>query len=195
MYIYVYKFYVGTSIDSNSTNSSTSIIYTAVGTVGGTVLFLSILLCIIILCFRIYHKKKLRIFDSRENDIIKTELNLDVNMSINPSYDTIKYTRRQDDQYNCAITLNNKQDTMIVDFTGDPSFGGDNVAVVTIQSNPLWTSNSKINKIVSDHEDEDENGYVEPNSLDISAAEYLKVIAFGPVTKDDHVKSIYEKIN
>ena len=145
-----------------------------------------------ILCVGIYHKNKSHIFNNREIDIIKTELNLDVNMSTNPSYDTIKYTRRQDDQYNYATTLNNNQDTMMADYTGNPSFGGINEADVITQSNPLWTTNLKINKNASEDEDEDENGYVEPNSLDLSAAEYLKVIAVRPVTKDDHEKVIHD---
>ena len=144
--------------------------------------------------------------DNGKVDVIETELNLDINMTVNPSYVT-KDSKKQEDQYD--YILNNKfalqdemQDTLMIDF--DPTSErtqSSNAAIsyvitepghdLTIQSNPLYSSSlmETMRTPGDGDEDEDEDGYVKTNSLNTQTTGYLKII--GPVVKIE--ESVYEK--
>ena len=123
------------------------------------------------------------------------ELNSDIKMNTNPSYSIMKQNRKQEDQYD--YVLHNKislkddvQDTIKMET--NPSYGrvqGCNAYDVTepeydaaIQPNPSYSSITKMSK------DEDEDGYVETNSLSTQRAGYHKVI--GSTTKEE--ESVYD---
>ena len=163
---------------------------------GGATLFIIIsLLCVVILCIRQFHdKKRSHTFDNR----IEIELNLDVRMNTNPSYNITKQNKKQEDQYD--YVLQNKfflqddpQDT--IKMVSNPSYGRvqgcsayngtgpENDA--TIQPNLSCNSISKETTKMSKDEDEDEDGYVETTTQSTQRTDYLEII--GSTTKEDRL--------
>ena len=159
-----------------------------------TAVFCIIVLCVVILYVRQSHRKRSHEFDNK----MMIEMNSDIKMNTNPSYNITNQNRKQD-QYD--YVLHNKishkddvQDTINMD--SNPSYGrvqGCNAYDVTepeydttIQPNPSYTSISKETTKMS--EDEDQGGYVETNSQSTQRVGYLKVI--GSTTKEE--ESIYD---
>ena len=126
------------------------------------------------------------------------EMNSDLKMNTNPSYNITEQSRKQEDQY--EYVLHNKisltddvQDTIKMD--SNPSYGrvqGCNAYNVTepeydatIQPNPSYSFISKETTKMS--EDEDKDGYVE-TTQSTQRADYLKLI--GSTTKEE--ESVYD---
>ena len=120
-------------------------------------------------------------------------------MNTNPSYSVTKQSRKQEDQYDSVLHSkisfkDDVQDTIKMD--SNPSYGrvqGCNAYNVTeaeyntaIQPNPSYVSISKETPKMS--EDDDQDGYVETNSLSTQRAGYLKVIR--STTKEE--ESVYD---
>ena len=147
---------------------------------GGAALFIIIILLFIkILYVRQFHKKKSHTFD---NSMV-IEMNSDIKMNTNPSYSITKQNRRQEDEYDYVLHdkisfQNNVQDTIKME--SNPSYGRiqgcnayDAGYDVAIQSNPSYCSISKETTMI--YEQEDEDGYVETNSLSMQKADYQMV--------------------
>ena len=143
---------------------------------------------------RIADKEKPHAFDKRKTEVVETELNLDINTTNNPSYNSTKQHRNQEDQYDYVSTLDNKialrdivQDIM-KDFI--PTFGriqGSEAATyddVLVQSSLLHSVGTSAIETVEVYESKDEDAYVETNSPNAQPACYLKI--FGPTTKEEN---------
>ena len=163
------------------------------GSVGGAALFIIIILLFVtILCVRQFHKKKSHTFD---NSMV-IEMNSDIKMNTNPSYSITKQNRRQEDEYDYVLHdkisfQNNVQDTIKME--SNPSYGRiqgcnayDAGYDVAIQSNPSYSSIFR--ETTRMYKQEDEDGYVETNSLSMQRADYHKVI--GSTIKEG--ESVYD---
>ena len=110
--------FIGTSTGSDSRSELTNPIIA--GTVGGAALFFIILFCVVILYVRQSHKKR-----SHDDNRKMPELNSDINMSTNPSYDATEQHRESyEDQYDNVINEKydgSKQETMRMEH--NPSYG------------------------------------------------------------------------
>ena len=159
---------------------------------GGAAVFFIILLCVVILYVRQSHKKRSHELDN----LMMTEINSDVKMNTNPSYNTPEQSRTQEDQYDYVLhdkifSKGDVQDTVKMD--SNPSYRRVQVHNLTelecdvvIQPNPSYSSISKKTTIMS--VDEDQDGYVETNSQSMQRADYLKVI--GSTNKEE--ESVYD---
>ena len=149
------------------------------GSVGGAIFFIIIsLLCIVIFCVK--QSQKRRRSHSFDNKMV-IEMNPDVKMNNNPSYNIITQNRKQEDQYDYAVhnkshVQDNTKDTMKID--SNPSYGRVQ-GVNTVGTKPVYDvdleTNPCYNLCIQMTEDEDENGYVETNPPSIQGANYLKV--------------------
>ena len=181
---------------TDSSSSSVPTIPIVVGSAGGAALsFVTLLL--IVLCVRIY-KKKSHMSDTTNGkvDVIETgtELNLNISMTANPSYNITKHSGKQEDQYDyvlnnkCAVE-DNVQGILMMDC--DPTSEGSNSAIpdvviepgYDVAMNPLYSSNSSLTETMRTLGDEDEDGYIKTNSLNTQTASYLKII--GPIVNKE----------
>ena len=172
------SFKTDTSTDSNSGSEST--IPAITGSVGGAAFFLVIfLLCGVMLGVRRSYKIRSLSLDNK----MVIELNSDVKMDDNPSYNIVTQNQgKQDDQYDYVLhntfsIQDNTKDTIKMD--SNPSYGrvqgcyivADDVTEpdydVTIQTNPSYNSILK-EQTIKMSEDEDQHGYVETNSYSIA---------------------------
>ena len=166
------------------------------GSVGGAAVVFIIILCVVILYARQSRKKKSHEFD---NNMIEITSDIKMNTNYDSLYSSIKQSRTYEDQYDYVshdnISLQNyAQNTIKVDT--NPSYGRVQGCITydipeseydaAIQPNPLCSSISKETIQLSEFEDQD--GYVETNSLSMQKADYLKII--GPSTKEE--ESIYD---
>ena len=147
-------------------------------------------LLLIALCVRRISKKKSHMCDNGKVDVIETgtELNLNISMTANPSYNVTKHSK-QEDQYD--YVLNNKC-ALEVMMDRDPTSEGSSAAItdvviepeddVTI-NNPLYSANSSLMETIRTLGDEDEDGYIKTNSINTQAASYLKII--GPIVNKE----------
>ena len=158
---------------------------------GGAALFIIIiLLFVMILCVRQFHKKKSRTF----NNGMVTGMNSNIKMNTNPSYSIIKQNGRQEDEYDDVLCdkitfQDNTEDTLKME--SNPSYGGvqgcnafDAGCDVSIQSNPSDSSISKETNMM--YKQEDEDGYI--NSLSMQKADYFMLT--GSTTKEE--ESVYD---
>ena len=162
---------------------------------GGAAFFLIIfLLCGVMWVRRSLKKRSL----SLDNKMV-IELNSDIKMDDNPSYNIVTQNQgKQDDQYDYVLhntfsMQDNTKDTIKMD--SNPSYGrvqgcytvADDATEpdydVTIQTNPSY--NSILKETTKMSEDEDQHGYVETNSHSIHGEGYLKVI--GSTTKEEEL--------
>ena len=142
-----------------------------------------------ILCVKQSQKRRSHSFDNK----MVIELNPDVKMNDNPSYNIITQKRKQEDQYDYVVHNkfslqdNTKVDTIKMD--SNPSYGriqGCSVIAynhnatepdddINVQTNPSY--NSILKESTQMTEDEDENGYVETNPQCMRGAGYHKATA------------------
>ena len=201
----VVKLFIGTSTNNNS--GIGTVVATIAGLVGGAALFIVISLFCVILCARQYHnKKRSHTFDNN----MEAEVSSDIKLNANPSYGygiTKQMQNRKQDQYDYVLhKIPSCQDNTqnIVKMDSNPSYGHGNVQSlntvahdttkpaeydVTIQPNPSHSSILKENVMM--YEQEDQDGYVETNSLSTQRADYLKVI--GSTTKEKESQWLYDE--
>ena len=135
------------------------------------------------------------------------EMNPDVKMSDNPSYNITTQNKKQEDQYDYVVhgkfsLQDNTQDTIKMDsnpsygrIQGCSTVGTGPVDDVNLQTNPSYISLKESTHI--SEEVEDERGYVETNSQSMLGASYLKVVTSTAKEKEFvyHVATDDIKIN
>ena len=188
--------FIGTSTGNNSRSGST--IPIIAGAVGGAAVFFIIILCFVILYIRRSHKKR-----SHDDDKKMPELNSDINMNANPSYDITELSRQRrksyEDQYDYVINEKYngyKQETMRTEH--NPSYGrvqgcNNDVYDTTTVQHPNAPSgiNSKSSTRIPEEEHYVDTNHYPTTTTDIATKNNPYDLAYDGIELEDNPCYIY----
>ena len=130
-------------------------------------------------CVRHFHKKTSLSF----NNEAVIELNSDVEMNNNPSYNIVAQNKKQEDKYDYVLHSKiSPQDITrdTINMESNPSYGraqGCNTLEYDATAQTISTDNSLLKETTMMSEDDDQNGFVETNLFSVQGADYLEIVA------------------
>ena len=173
------------AIDLNAGNfgdsGDESTITVITGSVGGAAfIIIVILLSFVMLCYvKHFHKKRSLSF----NNEAVIELNSDVKMNNNPSYNIVAQNKKQEDKYDYVLHSKiSPQDVTLdtINMESNPSYGrvqGCNTLDYDATAQTISTDNSLLKETAMMSEDDDQNGFVETKLCNVQGADYLELVA------------------
>ena len=169
---------LNTGNSSDSGGESTNNIPIITGSVGGAafIIIVILLLFVILCCVRHFHKKRLL---SLNNEAV-IELNSDVKINNNPSYNIVAQNKKQEDKYDYVLHSKiSPQDITLdtINMESNPSYGRAHGCNTLDYDATAQTISTLLKETTMMPEDDDQNGFVETNLCSVQGADYLEIVA------------------